>query len=88
MHSPGRDLHQEQQVDAAQADRVHVQEVAGQDALGLRSEELSPGRPGPSRHETQTSLMWAAPPRTMTPSPGSLNTCATAVSRLVPALPR
>src|SRR5262249_36626569 len=41
---PGGDLHQEQHVDTGQADRVRVQEVAGQDAVGLRGEELRPGR--------------------------------------------
>jgi len=49
VYPPGGDLHQEQDVDAGRADRVDVQEVAGQDAFGLGSEELGPGRPAAPR---------------------------------------
>ena len=49
VHSPGGDLHDEQDVDPLQRDRVDVQEVAGQHALGLSGEELRPGWSGPSR---------------------------------------
>jgi hypothetical protein len=44
-----RDLHQEQHVDTRQPDRVDVQEIAGKDPLGLRAQELRPGRPRPPR---------------------------------------
>jgi hypothetical protein len=44
-HSAGADLHQEQQVDTGQPDRVDVQEIAGQNPLGLRGQELRLGRP-------------------------------------------
>jgi hypothetical protein len=46
VYPPGGDLGEEQYVDAGHADRVDVQEVAGEDALGLRGEELGPGRSG------------------------------------------
>jgi hypothetical protein len=43
------DLHDKQDVDPLQTDRIDVQEVAGQHAHGRRSEELGPGRSGPPR---------------------------------------
>ena len=48
MHPAGGDLHDEQDVDPLEADRVDVQEVAGQNPFGLRGEELGPGWSGPS----------------------------------------
>jgi hypothetical protein len=42
-------LDDEEHVEPVQRDRVEVEQVAGQDRLGLRVEELGPGRPGPSR---------------------------------------
>jgi hypothetical protein len=44
----GGDLHDEQDIDTCEADRVHVQEVTRQNAFGLAREELRPGRPGPA----------------------------------------
>jgi hypothetical protein len=38
----------EERVEPVQGDRVEVEHVAGQDRLGLCSEELRPGRAGPS----------------------------------------
>jgi hypothetical protein len=49
VHPAGPDLHHEQHVDPDQTDGVHVQEIAGEDALGLRGQELGPGRARPSR---------------------------------------
>jgi hypothetical protein len=39
----------EECVEPVQGDRVEVEQVAGQDAVGLGVEELRPGRPGPAR---------------------------------------
>jgi hypothetical protein len=41
-------LDDEERVEPVQGDRVEMKHVAGQDCLGLRSEELRPGRTGPS----------------------------------------
>ena len=43
VHAPGRYLHNEQHVQACEEDRVHVEEVAGQQAVGLGAEERPPG---------------------------------------------
>jgi hypothetical protein len=39
----------EECLEPVQGDRVEVEQVAGQDAVGLGVEELRPGRPGPAR---------------------------------------
>jgi hypothetical protein len=39
----------EERVEPVQGDGVEVKQVAGEDCLGLRSEELRPGRSGPPR---------------------------------------
>jgi hypothetical protein len=49
VHLGGGDLHDEQNIDPFEADRIHVEEVAGQDRAGLVGAELGPGRPVPSR---------------------------------------
>ena len=63
---PGGHLHHEQGVQAAQADRVDVEEVAGQQAVRLSAQErppggvLSPGRwlaPGRRIRRTVAALM-------------------------------
>jgi hypothetical protein len=46
---PGGVLDDEERVEPIQGDRVDVEQVAGQDRLCLRSEELRPGRTGPAR---------------------------------------
>jgi hypothetical protein len=46
-HPPGGELHDEEQIEAAEEHRVDVGEVAGQDRLGLGREELAPRLPGP-----------------------------------------
>jgi hypothetical protein len=43
VHAPGRHLHDEQHVQACEEDRVYVEEVAGQQAVGLGAEECPPG---------------------------------------------
>jgi hypothetical protein len=35
VDSPGPDLHDEQYIQASEEDRVHVEEIAGQEAIGL-----------------------------------------------------
>jgi hypothetical protein len=46
---PGGVLDDEERVEPVQGDCVEVEHVAGQDRLGLRVEELRPGRPGSPR---------------------------------------
>ena len=47
-HPTGHHLHHEQHIDPAQRDRVQVEEVAGQQALRLATQELPPARVGPA----------------------------------------
>ena len=49
VHAAGGVLDDEERVEPVQGDRVEVEQVAGEDRLGLRSEELRPGRSGPPR---------------------------------------
>ena len=49
VDAAGGVLDDEERVEPVQGDRVEVEQVAGQDRLGLRAEELRPGRTGPSR---------------------------------------
>src|SRR3954453_15414662 len=49
VHAAAAVLDHDQGVDATQGDGVDVGEVDGEDRLGLRGEELVPGRPGPVR---------------------------------------
>src|SRR5215211_5050164 len=51
--APGADLDEEQYIQRLQPDRLHREEVAGDDHLGLGSEELGPGGPGASWRRTQ-----------------------------------
>src|SRR6266545_6960122 len=44
VHSPRRDLDEEQHIERLQPERLHGEEIAGQDARGLRAEELGPRR--------------------------------------------
>ena len=44
VHVPGRHLHGEQHVPAFQEDRVHLEEIAGQQPVGLGAHERPPGR--------------------------------------------
>jgi len=45
VNPAGAVLDHDQRVDAPQQHGVHVDEVDGDDATGLRSQELPPGRP-------------------------------------------
>ena len=49
VHAPGAVLDEDQGVEASEEHGVDVGEVDGEDRLGLRGEELFPGRPGPAR---------------------------------------
>jgi hypothetical protein len=49
VHAPAAVLNHDQDVQAAQEDRVDMREVDREDRLGLRGQELSPGRAGPLR---------------------------------------
>jgi len=49
VDAAGGVLDDEERVEPVQGNRVEVEPVAGQDRLGLRSEELRPGRTGASR---------------------------------------
>jgi hypothetical protein len=46
VHAPGAVLDEEQHVQAAQEHRIDVEEVAGEDRLGLAGQERPPGLPG------------------------------------------
>ena len=48
VHVPGGHLHDEQHVQAAEEDRVDVEEVAGQQPLRLSAQERPPGGVRPS----------------------------------------
>jgi hypothetical protein len=49
VHPAAGVLDDEERVEPVQGDGVEVEQVAGEDRLGLRLEELRPGRSGPSR---------------------------------------
>ena len=49
VHAAAAVLDHDEDVEAAQEDGVDVGEVDGEDRVGLRGQELSPGRAGPSR---------------------------------------
>jgi len=42
VYVPGRDLHDEQYVQSFQEDRVHVEEIAGQQPLRVSAQESPP----------------------------------------------
>ena len=46
VHAAGGVLDDEERVEPVQADRVEMEQVAGEDAVRLRSEKLRPGRSG------------------------------------------
>jgi hypothetical protein len=49
VDAAGGVLDDEERVEPVQGDGVEVEQVAGHDGLGLRVEELGPGRSGPPR---------------------------------------
>jgi hypothetical protein len=54
VHAAAAVLDHDEDVEAAQEDGVDVGEVDGEDRVGLRGEELSPCRSGPSRGRIET----------------------------------
>ncbi len=48
MDTAGGVLDDEERVEPVQGDRIQLEQVAGEDAMGLRPEELRPGRSGSS----------------------------------------
>ena len=56
-------LDHDQRVDEPQQHRVHVDEVDGDDAAGLRGEELLPGRAGTARRGIDPGIMQDLPDR-------------------------
>jgi hypothetical protein len=57
VHAPAAVLDHNENVQAAQEDRVDVGEVDGEDRVGLRGQELAPGRPGPSRSRIEAGFL-------------------------------
>jgi len=57
MHPAGVHLDEEQHVDASEPHGLHMQDVARQDALGLRGQERTPRRAGPSRAGSTPALL-------------------------------
>jgi hypothetical protein len=57
VYATGGVFDDEERVELVQVDRVEVEQVAGEDAVGLRAEELSPGRTGPPWREDRC-LRW------------------------------
>ena len=72
VHATAAVLDHDQDVKAAQEDGVDVGEVDGEDRVGLRGEELSPGGSGPLRggvdargleiiHTAEAATWWPSP---------------------------
>ena len=57
VHAAAAVLDHNENVEAAQEDRVDVGEVDGEDRVGLRGEELAPGRPGSSRSRIEAGFL-------------------------------
>jgi hypothetical protein len=53
MHPPSRELDEEQDVERLEHDRLDGEEVAREDAMGLRGEELASRGTGPARCRTE-----------------------------------
>jgi hypothetical protein len=56
VHAATVVLDHEEDVEAAQEHRVDVDEVGREDRVGLRGQELSPGRPGPSGRRIEAAF--------------------------------
>jgi len=63
VHVAAAVLDHDEDVEAAQEDGVDVGEVDGEDSVGLRGEELSPGRPGPSGRGIESRVLQDRPDR-------------------------
>ena len=72
VHAAAAVLDHHEDVEAAQEDGVDVGEVDREDRVGLRGQELAPGRPGPSRagsmpaafrivHTVDAATWWPSP---------------------------
>jgi len=62
-YAPGAEFDEEQHIQGLQPDRLHGEEVARHDRLGLRSQELRPGRSRASRRGTQALPSQQGPDR-------------------------
>jgi hypothetical protein len=54
---PGRVLYYGEDISLGAAEQVGREEVAGQDRLSLRTQELRPGRPGPPRRRVDSGIL-------------------------------
>jgi len=63
VHVAAAVLDHDEDVEAAQEDGVDVGEVDGEDSVGLRGEELSPGRTGPSGRGIESRVLQDRPDR-------------------------
>ena len=63
VHVAAAVLDHHEDVEAEQEDGVDVGEVDGEDGVGLRGEELSPGRIGPSGRGIESRVLQDLPDR-------------------------
>src|SRR6185312_5646283 len=63
VHAAAAVLDHDEDVEAAQAHGVDVGEVDGEDRVGLRGQELSPGRSGPSGRGIESRVLQDLPDR-------------------------
>jgi hypothetical protein len=61
VYTSGRDLDEEQDVDTSQQDRVDTEEVAGEHATGLSTNEFAPGRPVAARRRFEAAASKGTP---------------------------
>src|SRR4051812_2331036 len=61
VHTATVVLYHDENVEAAQEHGVYVSEVDGEDAVGLRGQELAPGRPGPSGRRIEPGVFHDLP---------------------------
>ena len=55
--APGRVLYYGEDISLGAVEQVGREEVAGQDRLSLRTQELRPGRPGPPRRRVDSGIL-------------------------------
>ena len=82
VHVPGRHFHHEQHIQACQQNRVHMEEIAGQEPVCLSTQERAPGRVRFPRGRS-------APPGAQDPPHGRLADVVTEPAHLAvhPAVP-
>ncbi len=61
MNAPGAVLDQDQRIDALEQDGVDVDEVDGEDAVGLEGQELAPARAAATRRRIDPGVVQDAP---------------------------